>query len=230
MKISFDDPIEIQGGGLSPEVLVRLAIVKECVSFRTLFEWFGLHWKSDEDHQLSCPLHARYKDAAGRPVERNPSMHYYANGVEPKLWCFACNDGGDVVWLTKQLKKTDFAGAVDWLYRTAGLEGISVVEQKRISDKAKKVREANQAVAGMQVQRRYAVRAKTERIMDLIWDLKKRSKEIGDPLDRLLESVWTKLDEIEKITDYREYQQALAKWEAFVLDRIKATWQAIVVD
>ncbi|MDE1568803.1 CHC2 zinc finger domain-containing protein [Aquabacter sp. P-9] len=57
-----------------------------------------------------CPFHN----------DTQPSLHLY-QGKDAHYHCFTCHEHGDTVELVKQRQHVDFAGAIDWLASTYGL-------------------------------------------------------------------------------------------------------------
>lgn len=57
-----------------------------------------------------CPFHN----------DTQPSLHLY-QGENPHYHCFTCHEHGDTVELVKKRQHVDFAGALDWLASTYGL-------------------------------------------------------------------------------------------------------------
>lgn len=55
-----------------------------------MFSFYGLTLKGST-HQIRCPFHG---------ADRNPSCRYYAD--TQRIWCFACNEGGDVCWFVRK--------------------------------------------------------------------------------------------------------------------------------
>jgi hypothetical protein len=54
-------------------------------------------------HNAECLWHS----------DSNPSMHYYED--ENRVWCFSCNQGGDVIDVIQQLHDVDFVKALEIL-------------------------------------------------------------------------------------------------------------------
>lgn len=102
MLVDFSDETIVKDYVSREEVIQRIAYVRDRLNFRTIYSHYGLHWLSDDDHQFPCPFHG---------ADRHPSSHYYPN--PPRVWCFACSEGGDVVWWVKQ--KNGFKSMVDAL-------------------------------------------------------------------------------------------------------------------
>lgn len=122
MKVGFDTKLE-GGEGTGPgtkELLELIRVIKQRLSYGRVFSHYGLGWRGDGDHQLSCPFHG---------ADRNPSCHYYAN--DRRIWCFTCaasgdsgDAGGDVVWFVKKHENlpTMFA-AVQRIEQVFGITG-----------------------------------------------------------------------------------------------------------
>ena len=227
MRVSFNTPIERQEQGMSPETIAKLALVKEAVTFKMAFGFYGYDWKGDHEHQLSCPIHGRLVDSQGRRREGSPSMHYYAE--DGKVWCFACNDGGDVVWFVQKFEKTDFRSALnklmDVFHLKTDAEGIARVMAMKTEREA-----AEKKKRGDKDFREAALVRVADQINDLIWDLKLIDRGCVDAFDRLLESIWPALEKLENEPRYSDYSQGMNRWRDFALDRIRATWQAIHVN
>jgi hypothetical protein len=49
-------------------------------------------------------------------TDKNPSMHYYKKNN--KVYCFACNQGGDAIDVAMKMRNCDFNGAVAFLTNT----------------------------------------------------------------------------------------------------------------
>lgn len=69
--------------------------IKENLPFSVVFKNYGIPWKGDYTHQVSCPFHGE---------DNNPSARYYHDSK--RFHCFACTEdpGGDVIWFIKKME------------------------------------------------------------------------------------------------------------------------------
>lgn len=110
---------------LDPDTRIRVKKVFELLPYRRVFEHFGLQWKSDDTHQLSCVFHAKQRDAQGRLFEQNPSARYYANNG--RIYCFACSEGGDPIWFVRRWQRLPTLEAtLEWIGQTFGIDIDSI--------------------------------------------------------------------------------------------------------
>lgn len=92
-----------------------------------------------------CPFH----------TDTQPSLHLY-QGKDPHYYCFTCHEHGDTVELVKQRQGVDFAGALDWLASTYGLNlrqsGSRTKEPRQdIHQRAQAFWRENNDLAGMKL-------------------------------------------------------------------------------
>lgn len=173
---------------LTPEAEARIEFARASVSWRQVFDHFGLVWRSDSEHQFSCPLHARYTDSAGQPVERNPSAHYYAK--DGRVWCFACDEGGDVVWFFQRRLKLSFGEALRRFWETFNLGDPSLGELQI----RKLERQAQQKVQRTEVMDSLLM-TKSQRVVDAFWLLELRFPHERDRIQRTALAVFSNLYE-----------------------------------
>lgn len=70
----------------------RTALIKSKVSLKEFFDHVGLSYQDITlPHQIRCPFHGIDSHASARffPSQNNGSGSF---------WCWACNDGGDILW------------------------------------------------------------------------------------------------------------------------------------
>lgn len=109
MLVDFNDTTIVKDFVSKQEVLQRIDYVRERLNFRTLYSHYNLRWVSDGDHQFSCHFHGT--------GDKHPSAHYYP--TPPRIWCYACGDGGDVVWwIKKQENLASMVAALDFIAKT----------------------------------------------------------------------------------------------------------------
>jgi hypothetical protein len=81
------------------ELKEQLFFIKQHLTFRQVFTFYGRPWAGDFTHQYACDLHGDGRD-------KNPSARYYHDTKLVK--CYACedgNNGGDVCWYIKKREK-----------------------------------------------------------------------------------------------------------------------------
>lgn len=73
----------------------RTAWVKEKVSLKALFDHVGISYQDISiPHQIRCPFH-------GDDIHASARFFPSQNDGSGSFWCWACNDGGDVLWFTQ---------------------------------------------------------------------------------------------------------------------------------
>lgn len=74
----------------------RALWIKEKVSLKQFFDLVGVSYQDmNIAHQIRCPFHGTDIHASARffPDQNNGSGSF---------WCWACNDGGDILWFVEQ--------------------------------------------------------------------------------------------------------------------------------
>lgn len=214
MRLNF----QTAGGGLlTPEVLARLDHARRNVSFKQVFQTTGLQWLSDQSHQFSCPFHARYRDGANRPVERNPSARFYAQ--DRRIWCFACDEGGDVVWFWRKAYKIEFLGdAIRDIYKKFGLGDIDtqvVLRQEK---------ERERSIQHLEPVRADILKKVSDPVNDILWQTGRADPELTVSLDRITEVMFDRRFEIELGRyEFTEFSNRLVEWQLWALDMIERT-------
>jgi hypothetical protein len=202
---------------LSPEQLARVEYARQQIGFGRVFDHYGLDWKGDHTHQLSCVFHAKFKDAKGRPVERNPSVRYYA--PDKRIYCFACAEGGDVVWFLGRKEGLPFGEALRTFYRTFGLaEGA--IDATVLTRQA----EWKKADDDMPV-RRALLATRADHINDILWVLTCRYPQCRDALDRVAEHLFERLFSTDMIRS-KDIAVQVLEWWRWANDLVLATIEA----
>jgi hypothetical protein len=88
----------------------QVEFIKRSLSFQRVFKHYNWNWETDEDHQLSCPFHARFIDKLGRPFEEHPSAKYYSG--TKSLYCFTCNFVGDILGVIRRKENLTLEEAI----------------------------------------------------------------------------------------------------------------------
>lgn len=74
----------------------RTTLIKEKVSLKEFFDHVGISYQDISiPHQIRCPFHGIDSHASARFF---PSQ----NGGSGSFWCWACNNGGDILWFAEQ--------------------------------------------------------------------------------------------------------------------------------
>lgn len=87
-------------------------LLKEKISIFDVAVKLGIRLKKGKGRtqQCCCVLHQ----------DSDPSARLYEDSN--KFYCFACEEGGDVIWLVQRKMGIDFHAACEWLQREFGLK------------------------------------------------------------------------------------------------------------
>jgi DNA primase catalytic core len=104
--------------------------IRDDISIASVAERLGLSVvASGSNSKTFCPFNSH----------KRPTVELYdsqASATEPRHFhCFSCGAHGDAFDLVKQVKSTDFTGAVEWLAQTFGLEQ-GTAPRKKTSQKS----------------------------------------------------------------------------------------------
>lgn len=180
---------------LTGDLLSRINFVKERLSFADVAAHYGHAWAGDDEHQFSCHFHGK---------DKNPSAHYYSN-PEKRIWCFACGEGGDVVWYVKKKEGLrSVVEALDFIAKTfaVGLDNQDLsarIEQEKLIKEQKSKRDLYASLVSNDVN-------------DFLHVLRRSGipDDVLDPLDQL---IFDRRFEIENTRcDYLDYVGLLRNW------------------
>jgi uncharacterized protein YktA (UPF0223 family) len=217
LKINWDNPLparEIKKH-IPRDVILRIKYVKDNLTYAHVYSHYGYEWISNETHQLSCVFHARHRDAKGRPYEDSPSARYYEH--DRQIYCFACAEGGDVVWfIMKHERLPNTIAALDYIERAYGI-GINTQNlSKRI--------EALKTSVDIDDKRKILSTLYQDQVNDLIYKLKKAAPLTAPHLERVqLEAIKAKSFLDQQNVPYSEYVKVLRTWRDQVMGLIDST-------
>jgi hypothetical protein len=180
MLVNFDDNDVVKEYVSKQEVLVRVEYVVRKLNFRSLYNHYHLPWLSDGEHQLSCHFHG---------ADRHPSARFYPS--PPRFWCYACGEGGDVVWwVKKQEGLKDMVKALDFIAREFGIG----FDSKDLSSRIKLLAEVKD-----DPKRQMMVESASNKVNDVLYEAR-----------RVLPKRQARWDALEKLifTRYRSLQEA----------------------
>lgn len=199
----------------------HLLYIKEHLTYRTVFAYYGLAWKTDKEHQFSCSLHGDGKD-------RNPSARYYPD--TKCTVCYACTkdvwgNGGDVTWyIRKREKIQNHWDVVDFIKEKFGVSMDSMDLPKRIEMKAV----TDQEAAGDL--RETFKKGYQNKVNNTFFTLRQEFPKQQAQISSIERQVWRTLDE-HLVSDlpYSEYCTKVRVWDDWVqrwIADIKTTWTA----
>lgn len=115
---------------MSKNTASQVTKIRDDIAIASVAERLGLPIvASGSNSKTFCPFNSH----------KRPTVELYdsqASATEPRHFhCFSCGAHGDAFDLVKQVKSTDFMGAVEWLAQTFGLEQ-GTAPRKKISQKS----------------------------------------------------------------------------------------------
>lgn len=224
MKIDWDADVQLGDRKVvSADILLQIKYVRENLSYAQVFKHYGLPWVSDSTHQLSCVFHAKNVDSRGVPYEQNPSARYYED--DKRIWCFACSDGGDVVWFVR--RRENLKTLHDSLEFIAHVFGIGI----NMQDLSRRIAVHRQLREQEKPKRDVASQLYSNKINDALYKIKQTDSRLEETIDRLSNSLFKRkaqLDNLGNDLDYFAYVASLRLWHRDSLDMIRAAvlqWQ-----
>lgn len=209
MKMNIGD-----GGGNKDSFLsVKMEYVRDHLHYSQVYAYYGLLWKSDSTHQISCPFHG---------VDKNPSARYYAD--TRKIFCFACNEGGDVVWFVKKREGHKFYG--ETLIFIAKEFGVGMDDV----DLSKKIELEKKQEVQFQVGKRKIISDQyLLRVNDKVYAYKKLGQEVEEAIDKLLPNLFDRKMVIDSTpTPYMKYTQVLRHWANWCEDSLDMVVKSVL--
>lgn len=184
----------------------RYLYVRENLSFSRVFVYYGLDWKSDATHQLSCPFHGE---------DAHPSARYYAE--TKSFYCFACPEdpGGDVVWFIRRKEKFDTnEQALEYIQNKFGVKMSATDLEARIR--------LHEQLRQSLPRKLFAKKFK-DRMNDLFHKMRQREEMREYDFSLLEREVWRRFTVVETgvVVNYIQYCDSVRAWfdEAWSLIR-----------
>lgn len=201
--------------GISPLLQAKLAFIRESVSYRQVFERYGWNWQSESTHQMSCVFHGKYKHANGQPYERNPSARYYAE--VRRIYCFACAEGGDVVWFVRKKEGLRLKEAIQAISTAFDITDM----RPDIQAQAQEIKKANDESP----LREMLLRHYSDLVNDGLFLLQEKRPAAREALDRITIAIFRRRREIERNrVDYVEFSKQISEWHRWAVDSTMTTW------
>lgn len=217
MKVDFDDDTvglrtRLQSDS---EILTKLHFIKEHLTYATVYGYYNWPWQTYDTHQISCPFHAKNRDANGVPYEGSPSARYYAG--DQQIWCFACTEGGDVSWfIRKKEEHAHYGETVDFIKKNFGiaLDG---------QDLTKRIEMAVKQQAQQDNPRRQMLSSLYEdKVNDEFYRLRLLGPHFHPVADRLEPEVFNQKAELDAVeVEYTTYAKTLRRWLTWTQDLIE---------
>jgi len=206
MKVSFDTAPK-----LSNLTRSQVEYIREHLYYSQVFEYYGLNWVSDSTHQIRCPFHG---------ADKSPSARFYEDSK--RIFCFACNDGGDVVWFVRKREShQSIRDTISFIGATFGI-GLSEVDlQKRIE------LETSQQLRARTGKRKVMSDMYANRLNDKVYSIKRMEPSLVKVLDDLVVDFLRRKGEIDKQQcSYIKYTYVIRHWYSWcetVLNQVVAS-------
>lgn len=195
----------LQRRSATSDLLTKISFVKDHLPFSKLLSAYNIPWEGDDEHQFSCHFHG---------ADKNPSAHYYPD-PEKRVWCFACQEGGDVVWwVRKREGLVSTVAALEFIKTKFGISIDNVPLPARMA--------MSQVVIEQQPKRELFARTTCNEVNDFIYRLRKSGKD-DDRLDRIQALIFSRRAEIESLetAEYLTYVSLYRNWSKWAVDMLK---------
>lgn len=213
MKIEIGEKVGDRKAGSA--LKTKIDYVRENLPFRGVFAFYGLDWKSDESHQLSCEFHGE---------DRNPSSRYYP--ASQSIFCFACNKQRDVIEFIKDKEELSSVGKVlEFIEKEFGIGMNAADLSKRMELETAQVQ---QFQAG---KRKILSQMYANEVNDKIYKARTLGATVAESIDKMLPQLFAKKAEIDAMNvPYIKFTHLIRHWAAWCGEVISMTVKTVAKD